>query len=177
LIESIESKEGITIENYRFLIKGILDNSTDDIALIPHVVKKNNDDRTLLEKLYNEFKESGRVYLIEDQNCMQLKDVISKCKIFVGARTHATIAAYSTCVPTFVVGYSVKAKGIAKDLFGSYDKYVIPVQNLKNKDDVYNSYCFIADNYDKIKEHLQDIMPKYIERAFEAKKLFEGDLL
>ena len=63
------------------------------------------------------YKDSGRVCIVDDCNCMQLKYDISKCRFFVGARTHATIAAYSTCVPTLVVGYSVKSRGIARDLF------------------------------------------------------------
>ena len=50
--------------------------------------------------------------------------------MFIGARTHATIAAYSSCVPTLVVGYSIKARGIAKDLFGTDEGYVLPVQAL-----------------------------------------------
>ncbi len=51
-------------------------------------------------------------------------------------RTHATIAAYSTGVPTLVVGYSVKARGIARDLFGTEDGYVLPVQQLKESDEL-----------------------------------------
>ena len=55
---------------------------------------------------------------------MELKGFIARCRFFVGARTHATIAAYSSCIPTFSVGYSIKAKGIAQDIFGTYKNYV-----------------------------------------------------
>ena len=61
---------------------------------------------------------TGRVVFFEDHNCMELKGIISKCRFFVGARTHSTIAAYSMGIPTLVVGYSVKARGIARDLLG-----------------------------------------------------------
>ena len=57
----------------------------------------------------------------DSPNCRQQKYIISQCAYFIGASTPSTIAAYSTGVPTLVVGYSVKAKGIAKDLFGTYD--------------------------------------------------------
>ena len=33
-------------------------------------------------------------------------------------------------IPTLVVGYSVKARGIARDLFGGEEGYVLPVQKL-----------------------------------------------
>lgn len=175
MIQQKESVSGITLENYRNLIKNILEKTEDDIVLIPHVVWESNDDRRPLTELYNQFKKSGRVHLVKDQNCLQLKDIISKCKIFIGARTHATIAAYSTCVPTLVVGYSVKAKGIAKDLFGSYEHYVVPVQKLKHENDLWNSYQWIAERDYLIREHLKGIMPQYISRAFEAGKLLIGE--
>ncbi len=97
--------------------------------------------------------------------------------IFRGARTHATIAAYSTCVPTLVVGYSVKARGIARDIFGSEDNMVIPVQSLEHEDDLVNAFKYIQENESNIRQHLQNFMPSYIEKAWQAgeevKKLLE----
>jgi polysaccharide pyruvyl transferase WcaK-like protein len=108
---------------------------------------------------------------------MELKGFISRCRFFVGARTHATIAAYSTCVPTLVVGYSVKARGIAKDIFGSEENMVIPVQSLEHEDDLVNAFKYIQENEESIRKHLQDFMPSYIEKAWQAgeevKKLIE----
>ena len=174
LIQSKEVKEGITERNYEFLIKGILDGTDYNIALIPHVVWNQNDDRVPLNKLYCKFKDTGRVFLVEDQNCMQLKDVISQCEFFVGARTHATIAAYSTCVPTLVVGYSVKARGIAKDIFGTDENYVISVQNLKKDMDLWQAFQWIQTNADGIREHLKRKMPEYIKCAKSAEKLLHN---
>lgn len=78
--------------------------------------------------------------MIEDCNCMQLKGYISRCRFFIGARTHATIAAYSTFVPTLVLGYSIKSRGIATDLFGSDENYVISIQDLLNEEDLYQAF-------------------------------------
>ena len=107
--------------------------------------------------------------MIGDYNCTQLKAYISKCRFFIGARTHATIAAYSTCVPTLVVGYSVKSKGIAKDIFGTYDKYVIPVQDL-TEDNLINEFKWMVDNEKRIKNHLADFIPVYRQRVLDAGK-------
>ena len=84
----------------------------------------------VLPEYYKEYEKTGRVVFFEDHNCMELKGIISKCRFFVGARTHSTIAAYSMGIPTLVVGYSVKARGIARDLFGGEEGYVLPVQKL-----------------------------------------------
>lgn len=169
MIQNKETVAGITIKNYENLIRFIIDNTKCDVALIPHVVWKSNDDRKPLGKLYDKFKDTNRVYLVEDQNCMQLKNIISECEFFVGARTHATIAAYSTCVPTLVVGYSVKARGIAKDLFKTEEDYVIPVQSLKNENDLTNSFKKLYFEKDNIRNYLRKIMPGYIEKACSVK--------
>lgn len=91
-------------------------------------------------------------------------------RFFIGARTHATIAAYSSCVPTLVIGYSIKAKGIAKDIFGTYENYVLPVQSLKNKDDLINAFEWMKINEASIKQHLDKFMPKYKEKTLLSKK-------
>lgn len=171
MIVKNEQESGITMRNYELLIDNIIKNTDMNVALIPHVIwEDNNDDRIPCTDLYNKFKNTGRVILIEDNNCEVLKGYISKCRIFIGARTHSTIAAYSTCVPTLVIGYSIKAKGIAKDIFGTYDNYVIPVQYLKNEDDLSLAFDWIYKNEDNIRKHLNDFIPEYRKKSLEAGK-------
>jgi len=165
MIQDNETSAGITMENYRELIKDIIANTDMQIALIPHVVWDRNDDRKPIHALYEEFQNTGRVVEIPDGSCEELKGAISRCRFFVGARTHATIAAYSTCVPTLVVGYSVKARGIARDLFGTEEGYVLPVQSLKEKDDLKKAFGWMMNHEAEIKQRLHQIMPEYQEKA------------
>lgn len=165
MIMENENIKGITYENYRCLIDYILTKTDMNIALIPHVVWKDGDDRIPLKKLYDEFSARGRITLIKDCNCMELKGYIKQCRFFVGARTHATIAAYSMGVPTLVVGYSVKARGIARDIFNNEKNYVLPVQLLKNKDDILKAFSWLYDNEKEIKEHLEETMQSYKEKS------------
>lgn len=95
LIMKSESRDGITFENYRRLISYILTETDMSIALIPHVVEPGNDDRETLQSLYDGLSDNGRIVLIEDHDARQLKGSIARYRFFVGARTHATIAAYS----------------------------------------------------------------------------------
>lgn len=170
MIQDNERKAGITMENYRGLIRYIIENTDMQVALIPHVVRAQNDDRKPIHELYEEFKNMGRVVEIADGSCEELKGYISRCRFFVGARTHATIAAYSTCVPTLVVGYSVKARGIAKDLFGTEENYVLPVQSLSEKDDLQKVFRWLTEHETEIKERLKQIMPAYKEQALQTGK-------
>lgn len=154
---------------YRMLIQEILKHTDCGVALIPHVVCSGNNDLELLARLYDEFKDNDRVILIEDHNCMELKGYIARCRFFVGARTHATIAAYSSCVPTLVLGYSVKSRGIAKDLFGSEENYVLPVQSLEEPDELAKHFMWIVEHEKEIRDHLEKIMPEYISKAYLGK--------
>ena len=165
LIQGQEKHQGITMENYRNLIRFIIEQTGMQIALIPHVVWNNNDDRKPLAELYEEFRMTGRVVLIEDASCEKLKGYISRCRMFVGARTHATIAAYSSGVPTLVVGYSVKARGIARDLFGTCENYVIPVQSLDKPDDLANGFKWLSEQEEKIRQQLEEKIPEYKKQA------------
>ena len=163
-----ESSTSLSYANFKSFVNYIIDNTGFGVALIPHVIWSHSDDRIPLRHLYDEFSKCGRVMLVEGDNAEQLKGVISQCRFMVAARTHASIAAYSTCVPTLVVGYSVKAKGIAKDIFGSYEDYVLPVQDLKTPNDLTDKFRWIMDHEDEIRTHLQEFMPGYIEKAWEA---------
>lgn len=99
------------------LIKHILLTTDNQILLIPHVLWKGQDDR-IISNLIKEKYHSDRISILDSNslNYCQIRFVISKCRCFIGARTHSVISAYSTCTPAIALGYSIKSKGIAKDL-------------------------------------------------------------
>ena len=165
LIMKYGTEENRILANYEALIHYILRETDMNICLIPHVVWEYNDDRVPLRYLFEKFKDSGRVCMIEDGNCCELKGYIARCRFFVGARTHATIAAYSTGVPTLVVGYSVKSRGIARDLFGTEEHYVLPVQKMKTDTDLTQAFCWLQQQEPAIRTQLAAVLPSYSERA------------
>lgn len=168
LILKYTDKKETALESFYKLVEEILETTQDQIALIPHVTKKGNDDLEVLEPLFRRFKDTKRVLLIPDMDCMALKYIISQCRLFIGARTHATIAAYSTLVPTMVIGYSVKSRGIAVDLFGTEENYVIPIQTVHHPNDLIAGFHWLDQNEQKIREHLHCVIPPYKEKAQNA---------
>lgn len=158
------SKE-LAFDNYYTLIDYILQESEMGVVLIPHVMK--NQDLSVLRQLYQRYKTNKRVALIENEKlkASQLKYIISKFRFLVTARTHASIAAYSSCVPTLVLGYSVKSRGIAKDLFGDYTNYVFSIKDLTNSSDLKNSFIWILEHENEIRKKLEEVMPDYKERT------------
>lgn len=163
-----EKVTGITIQSYQKLIDHILSTTQDSVALIPHVMWNYNDDRLTLQELYQGYEDNDRVLLFEDMSCMKLKYIISNCRVFIGARTHATIAAYSSLVPTLVIGYSVKARGIARDLFGTEEHYVLPVQTLSDPAEMIQAYEWMMEHEEAIRCRLGEIMPEYCARSARA---------
>lgn len=162
-----------TVLNFKNLIDYILKETDCKIAIIPHVRHEGNDDLIPSDLLAGMF-ETDRIYVVKDQlNCMQLKYLISQCKLFVGCRTHSTIAAYSTGVPTLVVGYSVKARGICKDLFGTTDDLLVDVRNFSGDRDLVRAFEAFREKAPALKEHLQSFLPEYISRAYLPKAAVE----
>lgn len=159
---------GIVFENYRELIKDILTETSMNVALIPHVVWQHEDDREPLSKLYKEFAQTGRAVLLQDCGCMELKGYISGCRFFVGARTHAVIAAYSSGVPALAVGYSVKAGGIAADLLGTAQGYVIPAQLMETKKELSFAFKKLMQQEEQVKTMLRSKTENYPERLLAA---------
>lgn len=173
MVIGLEKEKGITLQNYIELMKYIIKNTDMQIALIPHVVWSHNDDRIPLQLLYDQFKDTGRVCLIGDHSAEELKGYIARCRFMVAARTHASIAAYSEQVPTLVVGYSVKARGIAKDLFGTDENYVIPVQSLSSMNSLVNAFAFLMKSEKQNLQLLNIIIPEYKEKVYKMKNLLE----
>lgn len=159
-----ESRPGAVMENYVRLIEWILAETTMHVALIPHVVWPGNDDRRPLGELYERFRHTGRVLLVPDAPCEELKSLIARCRFLVAARTHASIAAYSTGVPALVVGYSVKARGIARDLFGTEEGHVIAASSLDAPDDLARAFAATVAREDELLAHYAAHLPAYMER-------------
>jgi len=159
----VKNEEVYTAVEY--LIERIIEDTDMKICLVPHVYTATpceTGDLKLLREFYNKYSQSGRISIVDkDYTCEELKYIISKCRFFVGARTHSTIAAYSTLVPTLVLGYSIKSLGIAKDLFGTEKGYVIPYTEIKEKDHIYKNFCRICKKEEEIKELYKKVLPAY----------------
>lgn len=156
-----ESIESIAVGFLRY----VLENSDKNILLIPHVTKKEDGDQLILGRIAEKLG-SERVSVVPDTlTAAQYKSIISRCEMFIGARTHATIAAYSTCVPTLVIGYSVKSKGIAKDIFSDYNGLVVPVSEITDAQKLIKAYVSFEEKAEIYRNVLKEKMPGYIKAA------------
>lgn len=167
----VYSKNKESLEAIYKLIEHILGTTTMNIAFTPHVTEEHNNDYEILLQFFEKYKYSNRVLLLPDNlNAIQYKGYIARMRFFIGARTHATIAAYSNCVPTMVLGYSVKSKGIAKDLFGE-EKLVLSINELSDSNKLISKFEEMKSEEEVLKSELQQVIPKMKVLALDAGKV------
>lgn len=161
-------------QNVITTIRYILESTDMSVCLIPHVynIAENRNDYPILKQIYEEIGDERVSIVDRELSCEQIKYVISKCRFFIGARTHSTIAAYSSCIPTIVIGYSIKSKGIAEDLFGTYLDYVLPYEDLREENQLLNSFKKLQEKEEIIRNKLIDFLPEYKQRLTDAIERF-----
>lgn len=148
--------------NLLMLLDYLLDKTTYKIMLVPHVFWEGQDDRIICNIIFERYKDSQRVFVLDSEKLryLQIRYIISKCSLFIGARTHAMISAYSECVPSLALGYSVKSLGIARDL-GLGEQLVKNYKSLKSDTELVNAFLYLEQHEEDIRSHLKHVIPTY----------------
>ncbi len=149
-------------------LRFVFENTTMKVLLVPHVVEENNNDYDFMKPIFEKFDHTGRIAILPpDLEARQYKGYIAGTRFFVGARTHSTIAAYSSGVPTIALGYSVKARGIAKDIFGE-EKYVLDIKAMTDYEELRDEFLKLLENENEIRRELMKSIPLRMRSAMEA---------
>lgn len=130
LVARKEFSDGSATQNVmRELLSAILASGRQAV-LVPHVFEDpNNNDHVFMSQQVSAAGLTEKVGVVPPLNASQLKFVISHLSMLIAARTHATIAAFSSHVPTISLSYSVKSIGINKMLFDHSD-FAIPTKGI-----------------------------------------------
>ncbi len=142
-----------------------------DVCLIPHVFWKGQDDREAIKTILPMLGNNVHYLDCTQYSYLQIRYIISKCKYFIGGRTHSVISAYSTKVPCIALGYSVKSRGIAHDL-GMPEYTVVDSKNLNGEMDLLDAFVRLTEE-----EHMiiaaYSHLDEYIEKCYEARKILD----
>jgi polysaccharide pyruvyl transferase WcaK-like protein len=116
------------------IIQKIAKTTGAPIYLIPHVTETDSNDYIFMQRALSQIHEkTEKIILVPPiYNAAEIKWIIGRMALFAGARTHSTIAALSSGIPTLSFAYSIKAQGINRDIFGHTD-YCINPMNLDAK--------------------------------------------
>lgn len=139
------------------------------ILLIPHVTSPHSNDYELLKDIQGRLNPDyiKHVQLVpKDLNAAKTKWIISKVSCLIASRTHATIAGFSTCVPTVSLAYSVKAYGINEKLFGHTD-YIVRTEDFSSETIIAKAK-FVLSQGQIIRKKLRDNMEQIRSSALAA---------
>ena len=119
---------GAWIDIAASIIEGMAKRTEMLVYLIPHVTNPGSNDHEFMQRALSLIEDrNGNITLVSPEyNAAEIKWIISQMTFFAGARTHSTIAALSSGVPTLSFAYSIKAQGINRDLFGHTDYCLEP---------------------------------------------------
>lgn len=151
------------------LVKYLIKECECHIVLIPHVqdVIIKNNDRVICEMLCRKLRFPENLTVISlEHSAEEIRAIIARLDLLIAERMHAAIASLSHNVPTFVIGYSVKAQGILGDIFGfsSLEDYMIPVTGL-NEEVLKERVKNLLDKRSEVTQHLSKVMPHIKENA------------
>jgi len=139
------------------------------VLLVPHVNKVGGpivlNDHVFLQMLAERLEDRrDQVLLLNpDLSAQEIKWAISQCRFFIGARTHSTIASYSTGVPTIAVGYSQKSRGLCRDIFGSEDG-LLPIGRF-DAETLFDAWTQLKHNETSIRKTLKHKKPEMMRGA------------
>ena len=153
----------------RNIITAILKKTSRTIYLIPHVTTPAMNDFTFLKNVWDmtDSRSKNEIRLIPpDYNAAEIKWIIGHMSLFAGARTHSTIAALSSDIPTLSFAYSIKAKGINRDIFGHEDYCLGPDQ--LTPETVSSTIEVMLTNKNQIKNVLREKIPAVQKKAMAA---------
>ncbi len=150
-------------------VRSVVEERGMSVLLLPHVDpldgSTRNSDTAVMTKILAESGDlGGRVKIVPaGMNAPQLKFIISRCRFLIAARTHATIAAFSTGVPTISIAYSVKAKGINRDLFG-HERYVLDTREVSSLT-LSSTLSMLESEEASIREYFSSNIPDWRRRS------------
>lgn len=147
------------------------------VVFVPHVLERTvgNNDAMICDQMLRALNYPSNVTVLSLQHSTEeLKGMIGKCDFLVAERMHAAIAGLSQCVPTLVIGYSVKARGILEDVYPKelVNDYLISVTEM-DKRDLYATFEIAYAGAQKVQGHMRAVMPDIKKRSLNNFELIE----
>ncbi|MEW5804782.1 MAG: polysaccharide pyruvyl transferase family protein [bacterium] len=154
------------------IVKGVHNTFRLPILLVPHVFEDNSNDYEFMNRLREILNVRSLNILTPQYRAAELKWFMSKVLVFMGARTHSTIAAFSSCTPTITLAYSIKAEGLTSDIYGDLTYCIKPDEI--NPQKVCTVLSNMLENEKPTRTMLRQKIGKLIEGAYESGKILKG---
>jgi colanic acid/amylovoran biosynthesis protein len=166
------------LSTWETLLSRMLVDLNCHIALIPHVQETHTDDAVICHEIWRRLRFDPNVSVLAgDFSASEYKGVLSQCDAVVAERMHAGIAALSNCVPTAMVAYSVKARGILDEMVGARHaagKALIEGADFHSPNIVWSQIKRLWDDRHAIAEALKESVPRAKALALDGMARLHG---
>ena len=130
IYRAFKSKNNVYVALMAKIADYLVEKLNAQVVFISHVIIPPkygyHDDRFVAEKVYQLARNKNRIKIIRgDYSPEELKGIIGRCDLFIGARMHSDIASASMHVPTIALAWSHKYHGIMRML--GQEKYVCDI--------------------------------------------------
>ncbi|QGG47304.1 polysaccharide pyruvyl transferase family protein [Heliorestis convoluta] len=152
-----ETKKNKIMKVIKKTIEHYLEMENTQLTLIIQTRK----DKVITEQIYNKYKHTSKVTLIEEYDCLVLREIYRNCDLLIGMRLHSIIMALSTYTPA--VGFFDEDWGLKNP--GLMQKFKLPYKFVEDEvTDLVNECDFVINNKNEIKIRIKDTVEKETER-------------
>jgi colanic acid/amylovoran biosynthesis protein len=123
--EGIQRFSGTNVDQHKDALVNLINYFTAEVGIrvliVPHVHETYlwNDDSWLAKRVGLACKDPAMVKIAPIHlSASDYKALVAASEFCIAERMHAAIAALSTAIPVFCIGYSIKYRGILGDIFG-----------------------------------------------------------
>jgi colanic acid/amylovoran biosynthesis protein len=170
---AFKSKNNVYVALMAKIADYLVEKLNAQVVFISHVIIPPKygypDDRFIAEKVYQLVRNKNRIKIIRgDYSPEELKGIIGRCDLFIGARMHSNIASTSMHVPTIALAWSHKYHGIMKMV--EQEKYVCDIRTT-TFNEIVSKINDAWSNRDEIREKLASKTTELEESAFHSGRL------
>jgi colanic acid/amylovoran biosynthesis protein len=168
-----KSKKNEYIELMAKIADYLVEKLNAKVIFISHVIIPPEygyfDDRFVAQQIYQLVRNKNEIRIIKnDYSPQELKSIIGKSDLFIGARMHSNIASLSMHVPTIALSWSHKYYGIMKML--EQEKYVCDIRTA-TFDEIVSKINDVWFNRYEIREKLASKSAEMDESALTSARL------
>lgn len=129
------------------------------VIIVPNAtLTEGYDNKSLGNEIRDKTNNKDVFSINGEYTAEELKGIINKCDIFIGAMMHTVIAAISMNIPSISLSYSYKDHGVMQSL--GLGNYVVDFMNT-NYEELIDKITCLWNNKDEIKKNLS---PKIIKQ-------------
>lgn len=154
-------------EKHAEIIDDLIARYNAEVILIPHVIDEENeddDDLRYLKRVMGYITRQERVSLLDtDPGFIGTRHTLKNCDILIAARMHCAINGICSHIPTILLSYSAKARGMCEFIYGDHS-YVININDFgtpafnQKLDDLLTNYemiqTFLANRISEIRKYV-----------------------